>query len=133
MLDSTSLGGSNDGGVPSFPQSKSASGGQESVAVIGGVVGTVVVCCMLASCFYLRRRRNLDYRDPPNPNRFTEPDERRVNTGPPPQEPPSTTAKLGFYYDVEQPKVNRFELIPNDQMKVPIQTWIRGESFMLHI
>jgi hypothetical protein len=53
---SPTVGGSIDGGVPSFPQSKSASGGQESVAVIGGVVGTVVVCCTLASFRYLRRR-----------------------------------------------------------------------------
>jgi hypothetical protein len=57
MLDSNSQAGSNDGGVPSFSQSKSASG--ESGAVIGGVAGTAVVCCMFALFFYLWRRRNL--------------------------------------------------------------------------
>jgi hypothetical protein len=101
MLGSTSQAGSIDGGVPSFPQSKSASGGQESVAVIGGVVGTLVVCCTLASFFYLRWRRNLD---PSNPNRLTA----RVNTGP--QEPPSDTAQLEFHYDVEQPPVEKFKM-----------------------
>jgi hypothetical protein len=108
------------------------SGGQESGSVIGGVFGTATVC-FLAVFFHLWRRRNLEGVRVTDSVDVEDQEQPMPPTGGVP-EPFFAAAQARrraciAIDSMSEVDLNRIELISDDQMKVPIQTWIRGSIF----